>query len=988
MLKDIPPDPAKLMLFIKLCNHDISDEDFKAALTLLFKGHNGKEAVQIFEELLRCPLLNHPPLLKKLADLLHNRSGINKVEFIGALRETLSWRYALNWDIIGECLPFVDAGCNRSEIRSRMHLVEAINDLSCGSSSSKQYLMEEITRLYKATSDKRLKEFLVNKIIDEDKSYSFYSAFSNQLQLIDFFKKMQIVPFLDTFTAGMDDACIKRLAEIMTDIVGRYPLCNTAQLLEYARPLLQRYNDVSTLEIIYSLVGICGVRPREVYDNIKAIPIRQPILNFCDTRLIDPIPASVVEQLDRDLPRLQTIQSTSVKQAACLLFSIPLNQESREILYGTIKKIDETFPEDYFHSKYEAMPFIALVAQLPPEKRAPFLATMLTVTEGLNDTDRNLAIRSIAQVPIDQVEDVVQHLPICLRGATGSIISEIVETVLHSDQADRARKALLLFRARPILGPYDPNWADDFKDLSELSQESIDTLIEIHESGVTVSHQILRCINQLSPVSRETAIREVSGLLDSITNISIRQALILPLFNLSPRLSQISQLLAGIDDSPRRAEILQAIGDSPHRMQMAPDQDLIDVQNIASPDHRYRRLLEMFAPHAAGPIWMQDHSAYYLEVAKEDLSERPLEVLDTLCQLFSQGVKGMLRITFLHEEGVDASGLGKELIGRLFRGLKEKLDFKELPNGLYLPQAADQNLSDQEKRALNQLGMLIMFCFNAKREYPTGLIFDRGFFTTLVSLTDDQLNSSFQALLEDEKSYLQLVDIYAKMNSVNEKEAATMERLKTYAAPFTEKSDDKTLRGAFASAALDYDDDFEAKGITIDNIKQHLKEVQEGVRRYIKEDFLIPHLIPYFLPIVEIAKGMKAAPFHSTITWQRVQSLQPNILSDTLQGRLTHALVVEKLDFGEDISQEKQEWIKNWINTLSLKQLQLFVFGLTGAFALGNENLKIRSSPHIYFHTCFNIVELPLDLATSQEMVNDMMKTALAGIDQLKYNRA
>jgi hypothetical protein len=489
-----------------------------------------------------------------------------------------------------------------------------------------------------------------------------------------------------------------------------------------------------------------------------------------------------------------------------------------------------------------------------------------------------------------------------------------------------------------------------------------------------------------------TLARDVPLLLDryysDIRYASIISTLTLATVSALVRLRQyvpdrmIITLLEGIEDSPRRVELIHTIIDLSYvdyRIERSLDQAIAAIQNIQSPDERYNTLVRILNPAvAAGAVHPGRGNAYSIEISRDDLTKHPLQALHHLVELFTQP-KGALHVTFIGEAGIDAGGLGREFVSGITFGAKEMLHFATLKNGLSMP--ASPRPTYGEKRSYQELGKLMMFILNASREYPTGMIFDHSFFVGLTELSPRMLKESFDAIVQEEAGFLALVSLYTQMHKVREKDIGYMNKLLQYAAPFTEETDQKLLEDAFAAAELDYDDEF--KKINNSNLKQNLAKVQKGVREWIVEYLLRPQLVP----LIEIAKGMAAAPF-TKLKWDDLQELQPSLLSELVQGRLTKAYVISKLDF-EEFSPAVQEWFKKWIETLDLKTLQLFVFAMTGARALGEALLKIRKAEQkAYFHTCFNIAELPIQNAQSQEDLNDRMNSALVDIDKDTYNRS
>ncbi len=339
---------------------------------------------------------------------------------------------------------------------------------------------------------------------------------------------------------------------------------------------------------------------------------------------------------------------------------------------------------------------------------------------------------------------------------------------------------------------------------------------------------------------------------------------------------------------------------------------------------------------------------YRMDISREDLRDRPVEVLRNLVDLFKSGTSKRLLIQFLDEPSIDAGGPGQEFTTLLTKGLKDKLDKADM-------------------QTYHDIGEFMMFCLNAEQQYLMGMMFDEGVFRVLRKMQPDYLERPMEELVKDEKSFQELSALCADLLSVNEKERAYMENLTLYAAPFTQETPEKVLREAFAAACLEYDSEF--KGITKENLKQHLPQIQQGVREYVVDEFLMPKL----KPIITLAKGMKEAPFQE-VSWESVQKMKAQELAEKLQGKITKEDILASLSFDENISLEKQGWIRDWLEEANETKTFQFLFLLTGAYAVGDKPLRITTSKlNPFFHTCFNRLDLPVDTVDSKKGLFDLL---------------
>lgn len=326
------------------------------------------------------------------------------------------------------------------------------------------------------------------------------------------------------------------------------------------------------------------------------------------------------------------------------------------------------------------------------------------------------------------------------------------------------------------------------------------------------------------------------------------------------------------------------------------------------------------------------YNSYTLEIAQEDIQERPLELLTQVGAQIESKSANRIKVTFKGEVGQDAGGLGRVFISELFDALKIALAFQVREStGLCSPIATDL-LSDETKKAYNNIGQVLMFCLNATTDYPIGMIFEQSVFTALTKLQEKYFDRPIQKLIQDEKVYKELCTLYIEMNRLDEFRHGTLEWLKNNR------------------------DDPEAR------------EMIQGM------------LVCTFEPLIEIARGMKAAPFKK-VTFESVQKISPLILSEKLQGKVDEQTIVAALEFDASIPENLKQGFIAWIkNADDAKRVQ-FLLAMTGSPALGSKPLEIKACEggKVIFHTCFNSVELPVQHLDSPEKLNFTLDNILGG---------
>ncbi|MBS0637996.1 MAG: hypothetical protein JSS12_10830, partial [Verrucomicrobia bacterium] len=375
-----------------------------------------------------------------------------------------------------------------------------------------------------------------------------------------------------------------------------------------------------------------------------------------------------------------------------------------------------------------------------------------------------------------------------------------------------------------------------------------------------------------------------------------------------------------------------------------------------------------------------------LRVTRQDLedSSQSLRLLDELVTKLRANPLRQISVEIAGEPGIDASGLGREFVSKVVEGVIKEV-CPELPkNGLV------RTINGQEK-AVGQLGELMMFCLNAQRDYPIGMVFDHSVFAMVTRLKPYHFDRPLNELDKDEGKLQELVGMYVAINEMNDSDAAKRDviRVRQFAAPFTEETDIAVLKDVYYSAGCEYDDESGLDAIADEVksnpavLKQHLASLQTIARELVRE-----MVEPDLVFARELALGMKASPFaqKGEITFERAQALGAKELAVRTQGELSADLVLTKLEFEFTIPDEKQEWVREWIRLADKEKLERFVFALTGSYSVGQGLLRMHNGENINFHTCFNSVNLPFFAIDDKEMFVAMLEGTLAKIES--YNRS
>lgn len=271
-----------------------------------------------------------------------------------------------------------------------------------------------------------------------------------------------------------------------------------------------------------------------------------------------------------------------------------------------------------------------------------------------------------------------------------------------------------------------------------------------------------------------------------------------------------------------------------------------------------------------------------------------------------------------------------------------------------------------------------MFLINADEDYPIGMVFDQGVFTAIAKWDPQFLRKEFEEIdFNDPVVFNKILGIYKDINRYIEVDLKMVERMEKYLT-LTDKSPDELLIEAYASVMGEASIEKLKINYNVDKIKKHLPLIQSEIKKTI----INTKLRPTFAPIHEMAKGMKDSFFNYTVSFRKLQRMNPVDISRRLQGTVTKKEILNKLQF-LGTPDTIQNWIKKWIEESDDKKLQLFLFAVSGSNALGKEAMiAIGKGDWIMFHTCFN----KLDLDYKIESEKDFVKRLEDALEYVKAN--
>ncbi len=357
------------------------------------------------------------------------------------------------------------------------------------------------------------------------------------------------------------------------------------------------------------------------------------------------------------------------------------------------------------------------------------------------------------------------------------------------------------------------------------------------------------------------------------------------------------------------------------------------------------------------------------------IARNPQLVLKLLVEhLQRNGNPSKLEIRFAGEAGLDHGGLGRQCIADLFSALSRELaaEMNQEMNQEMITEIGSTKyrstlpLTSEEERTYKRMGTLMMFCLNASNDYLIGPIFETGIYEAIKAFPDALLDTNFQNLLDDDAYFESLMALYEAAYRDDESEQKTVQTMKRYLEPWN----NDTPKALLLEHAL----------------PEHIREghlVQKALRKHFVTDLFAPVLAR----LHAIAQGMRDAPFQSIYSWKHIREMDSCRLQELLQGTVEPRVITAKLVFRQ-VSDEKREWVKQWIATADKPLLRQFLQLIYGTPSIGQKEIIIcnRMESSVRFETCFNTLVFPFDAVTSQQEFTLYLNAAISGKKDFTIN--
>lgn len=320
----------------------------------------------------------------------------------------------------------------------------------------------------------------------------------------------------------------------------------------------------------------------------------------------------------------------------------------------------------------------------------------------------------------------------------------------------------------------------------------------------------------------------------------------------------------------------------------------------------------------------------YFYVDINDVQAHPMQVLLNFYNSILENNGRLLSVKYIGSSGVDAGGLTRDFITRLFKFVcsVDNLPMKSEDQGI-LPKIDGEVSSISKKDQIQHLKAMgaIFGAALFNRAFTTGAYFHPVIFEMIKALSLKEIESIPEDLADSRNLTLQTLQKLLKPLL-----------MAVYPSQFPDAS---ALDEAFA------------QDVTLDSLGSTVGEFLEGY----------PEVTNIALAVAVIAKAMKkqlGEEFESKIpaTYQE--------LSKLIQGtEVSREAVLEALE-GLDTEQ-----LKRWVNQATPEQLKQLVFSITGSTTLRFESkLKVNminsDETAFYFHTCFSSVDIKKGLSEEE----------------------
>ncbi len=348
---------------------------------------------------------------------------------------------------------------------------------------------------------------------------------------------------------------------------------------------------------------------------------------------------------------------------------------------------------------------------------------------------------------------------------------------------------------------------------------------------------------------------------------------------------------------------------------------------------------------------LAEHSAF--QVASTSITQNPVETLRLLAEKM-QNSRSPLKTKYEDSDAIDGGGVSRDFVTKLLDALFKPGTFPttDPDNGLIIPKFSGKI----PEKCYQGLGLIFADALN--QEICTGCRFHPTLFQMLHSLTNEEIDKVNTEHQQD--PYNKILKIY--LQSQHQYSSINEDDLDAFV-------NNGTVPPYLKSGGVDSKEDF-------------LKDT--GIHEMIMSTLMI-------------AQHTKQRLTLRNQSWDAVKGNTPNDLREKIEGKLTKADVLTALESNESnqsptVSDQK-DWLKEWINASSAKQLENFMYAISGSKALPlGQKLLIKDGGPVgrgrlpSFHTCSYEVNIPHypDYNTFKDKFEISLADAAQGVMQLR----
>ncbi|MBX9743696.1 MAG: hypothetical protein K2X08_00615, partial [Chlamydiales bacterium] len=376
------------------------------------------------------------------------------------------------------------------------------------------------------------------------------------------------------------------------------------------------------------------------------------------------------------------------------------------------------------------------------------------------------------------------------------------------------------------------------------------------------------------------------------------------------------------------------------------------------------------------------HHAGSLEINRENFSKDPKKLLLDFYQAVKE-LRAFPRIQFKGEAGVDAGGLTREFVAKLFEALgtsPEKFGLfaeQTLEGSLVLK--FDDQMTIELRNCCIAIGMVFAFALKNHQSIRTGQQFNKNLFHMLHVLDNDDIAfivEKGQNLLDQNSNNYKLLlnKFYKKMHA-------------DLFAPLGASDEE-------VSAAISMFVDEGKIPACMNDIFAWSEDMTYSEKKEEIDDRMINHATLHATILVVMGMfnegGIKAS------SWKEVKGESPTELKLKIEGFVVSKEgVLNALKINQKDS-ETETWLRQWVNEASEEELTRFVQFITGSTVLAPDT-KLRV--HLYTadseeikwklpntHTCNTTIDIPnnySDYKTFKEILTGSLRSVEHGFQAI-----